>query len=104
MYFFRNHALSPLTQVFIALRFYATGSFEIVVGDFVGVHKSTVCQVIKNVTRAIAGLAPTKIKFPDHGLNDLKREFFEIARFPNVIGAIDCTHVPIQSPGKFGEM
>lgn len=27
------------------------------------------------------------------------REFFEIAKFPGVLGAIDCTHVPIVSPG-----
>ncbi|XP_045505967.1 putative nuclease HARBI1 [Colias croceus] len=32
-------------------------------------------------------------------LADTKQKFYEIARFPNVIGAIDCTHVKIESPG-----
>lgn len=27
------------------------------------------------------------------------REFYDLAQFPAVLGAIDCTHVPIQSPG-----
>lgn len=32
-------------------------------------------------------------------LNSVKEEFYSIASFPDVIGAIDCTHVRIQSPG-----
>ena len=31
--------------------------------------------------------------------------FCDIAKFPGVIGAIDCTHVPVQSPGgDLGEL
>ena len=33
----------------------------------------------------------------DH-LNKIKRDFHDIARFPNTVGAIDCTHVRIKSP------
>ncbi|XP_039287880.1 putative nuclease HARBI1 [Nilaparvata lugens] len=28
-----------------------------------------------------------------------KSDFFQMRRFPNVVGCIDCTHVKIQSPG-----
>jgi hypothetical protein len=28
-----------------------------------------------------------------------KQGFFQIAGFPRVVGAVDCTHVSIQSPG-----
>lgn len=28
-------------------------------------------------------------------------EFYGLSAFPKVIGAIDCTHVPIKSPGKY---
>ena len=38
----RNHALPPLQQVLVALRFYASGSFLQVIGDSAGVDKSTV--------------------------------------------------------------
>ena len=40
----RNHALSPLVQVFVALRFFASGSFLEVIGDTFGLPKSTVSQ------------------------------------------------------------
>lgn len=84
------------------MRFYACGSMIIVAGDFGGIHKATASQVIKEVSRAIASLAPTYIKMPENNA-ELAREkemFYNISRFPNVIGAIDCTHVRIQSPGK----
>ena len=38
----RNHALHPLHQVLIALRFYASGSFLQVIADTFGFDKSTV--------------------------------------------------------------
>ncbi|XP_023311821.1 putative nuclease HARBI1 [Anoplophora glabripennis] len=97
--FFRNHALLPLTQLLISLRFYACGSILLVAADFGGVHKSTASRVIKNMSQAIASLAPTHIKMPENNreLAVEKEMFYNISRFPNVIGAIDCTHV--QSPG-----
>ena len=49
----RNHALTPLQQVLIALRFYASGSFLQVIGDTFGVDKSTVSRVITDVSRAL---------------------------------------------------
>ncbi|CAH1962127.1 unnamed protein product [Acanthoscelides obtectus] len=29
----------------------------------------------------------------------IRQEFFNIARFPRCIGALDCTHIKIKSPG-----
>ena len=42
----RNHALTPLHQVLIALRFFTSGSFLQVIGDTVGVDKSTVSRAV----------------------------------------------------------
>ena len=42
----RNHALSLLHQVLIALRFYTSGSFLQIIGDTFGVDKSTISRVI----------------------------------------------------------
>lgn len=72
-------------------------------GDFAGIHKSTASRIITKVTRALASLAPQYIKMPstDEEITDAKRKFYEIARFPKTIGAIDCTHVKIQSPGTY---
>ncbi|KAJ8943185.1 hypothetical protein NQ317_016990 [Molorchus minor] len=33
-------------------------------------------------------------------INNNHFAFYEKARFPRVIGSIDCTHIKIQSPGK----
>lgn len=97
----RNRALSPAVKFLLTLRFFATGSMLIVVGDFVGVSKAAACTCVKKVSRAIAELRSTYIKMPTspEDLRKTMEEFYEIARFPHVVGAIDCTHVKLQSPG-----
>lgn len=99
--FFRNNALTPGIMLLLTLRLYATGSMLVVAGDFCGVHKSTACKVVRKVSRAIASLRLQFIHFPETNQNILKTRqgFYDIARFPRCIGAIDCTHVRIQSPG-----
>lgn len=99
--YFRNHALLPITQILIALRFYATGSMLRVVGDFGGIDAGTASRVVKHVSIEIASLSHRYIQMPGIAeLEECKSDFQDIANFPNVIGAIDCTHVRIQSPGK----
>ncbi|KAF0767076.1 putative nuclease HARBI1 [Aphis craccivora] len=41
----RNMSLSPMLQLLIALRYYATGAFQAVLEDHTCVHKSTVCRI-----------------------------------------------------------
>uniref|UniRef100_A0A3B4U9L6 DDE Tnp4 domain-containing protein n=1 Tax=Seriola dumerili TaxID=41447 RepID=A0A3B4U9L6_SERDU len=53
----RSHSLCVEEQVVIALRFYASGSFHQVVGDNIGVDKSTVSDVVKAVSITLASLA-----------------------------------------------
>ena len=50
----QNHALSPLHQVLIALRFYASGGFLQVVGNTFGVDKSTVSHAITDAFRNLS--------------------------------------------------
>ena len=98
---FRNDAVTPTNQLLLTLRFYALGSMLFALGDFIGVSTSTASQIVKNVTIAIATLANQFIKLPegDNELDKCKTEFYGIAKFPKVLGALDCTHVKIQSPG-----
>ena len=49
----RNHSISALQQVLIALRFYASGSFLQVIGDTIGVAKSKISRVVTNVSLAL---------------------------------------------------
>jgi len=97
----RNNALPPMLQLVIALRYYATGCFQLVVADLTKVHKSTVCRAIHRVSRAIASLRAQYVSFPDSNDERMQtmREFYAIAQFPGVLGTIDCTHIPISSPG-----
>lgn len=93
--------MTSITKLLLTLRFYATGNFLITAGDFIGVSKSTASLIVKNVSVAIARLRPKFIKMPETEgeINTIQRQFYELAKFPRVICAIDCTHVKIQSPG-----
>ena len=100
----RNTASTGSTRrksILLALRFYATGSFIIVSADFMGISVSRGCEIIHEVTRQIALLRPQYIFMPrnDHEIHTIQRKFYELARFPKVVGSVDCTHIRIQSPG-----
>ncbi|XP_044259845.1 putative nuclease HARBI1 [Tribolium madens] len=77
----------------VTLRFYATGSFLQVVANFSGIgHR---------VSWAIARLETIFIKLPNTNqeMQCNSKEFYNTARFPKCIGALDCTHIKIMSPG-----
>lgn len=83
----------------IFLRFCATGTFLAL--EIGGVHLSTVSRVIVRVGRALARLYNQFIRMPTvNEIAECQLKFYENSRFPRVIGAIDCTHVKIQSPGN----
>lgn len=94
-------SVSPTNQLLSTLRFYATGSNQLTIGDYAGFSKSTAHRIVHRVSCAIASLRPQFIKFPEtiEEINSTQGDFHKIARFPRVIGAMDCTHVKIQSPG-----
>ena len=50
----RGLPLTPMQQVLIALRVYATGTFQRVIGNLFGVFVFVACTVIYKVSRAIA--------------------------------------------------
>lgn len=92
----RNSAVPPLLQLLIALRFYATGSFQMTDGDLFGVHQSTAGRIVHRVSTAISELRPKYITFPsEEEQQRIKRQFYGIKEFPGVIGCIDGTHVEL---------
>lgn len=93
----RNSPLPPLLQVLAALRFVATGSFYNLVGESLGVAKSTTGRAARYVCRLLAGKAGNYIKFP-RDVSSYKSRFFEIAGFPNVVGCVDGTQIKIKAP------
>lgn len=97
----KTRALSPLQQLLLTLRFYATGNFLRSVGEFSDVCVATACRVVRKVSITLALLRPRYIEMPQRRseMEEIKMEFFKLFNFPSVIGCIDATHVRIQSPG-----
>ncbi|KAK5646025.1 hypothetical protein RI129_004489 [Pyrocoelia pectoralis] len=88
-------------MVFATLRFLATGSIYSVVGEICGVDKATSCRAIDKVITAISELHHEFISMPTNldEISEIRQGFYNICKFPRCIGALDCTHVRIQSPG-----
>ena len=99
----RGLPLTPMQQVLVALRFYATGTFQRVIGHLFGVGAFAACTAIHKVSKAIAKQRTQFLSFPEN-LADTKRRFYDVAHFPGVIGAIDCTHIRIICPNKENAM
>ena len=93
----RNYALLSYLQVLTALRFYGTGSFQAVVGDTHGVHKSTVSRCINRVSTALCQRV-RQYSNDQSGRNDIKQRFNDYAGFPHTLGAVDGILIPIKKP------
>lgn len=67
-----------------------------------GISVATCSRIVRRVSEAIVTLRQEFIIFPETEQDQLKvkEAFYKIARFPNVLGCIDCTHIKIQSPGN----
>ncbi|XP_065219385.1 putative nuclease HARBI1 [Planococcus citri] len=96
----RSTVLSPAERLLLTLRFYATGSFPSNSGDLFGVDRSTARKIIALVSYHLASLRPTFILFPEttEEITEVQQQFYNIAKFPKCIGALDCTHMKIESP------
>ncbi|XP_028437520.1 putative nuclease HARBI1 [Perca flavescens] len=100
----QNHALTIPQTVCIGLRFFASGIFLYAVGDAENLSKATVCRSIRQMYLALKGFLNIFITFPGHKRTCfIKEEFYKIAGFPNVIGALDCTHIRIKHPSGVHE-
>lgn len=96
----RSHAIPGILKLFCVLRFCATGTFQAVIGDSIGIHKSSVSRIVARVTTALSTLRNEYIKFPvrEADMARTKQRFYDIAQFPRVIGAIDGTLINIKKP------
>lgn len=99
----RSKAMSPVDQFSAALRYYASGTFQIVVGDVCGLSQSSVCRSVSAVSEQLDLLWDTHVYFPRDfvEIQELKQDFYTLSRFPHVIGCIDGTHIPILRPTEF---
>lgn len=94
----RGNYIDPRVDVLCFLRYLCTGSFMEVSGDLLHISKASAHRAVHRVMLLIASLSDKYIKFPDD-TTAIKQDFFDLYGFPFVVGAIDCTHVQIQSVG-----
>ncbi|KAG5880719.1 hypothetical protein JTB14_025562 [Gonioctena quinquepunctata] len=96
-----NNSVSPINQLLTALLFYASSAHQINIGDIMHIDQSTVSRIIKKVSEAIASLRNQFITMPATPGQRLlcQNKFYQLVRFPRVIGCVDCTHIKIRSPG-----
>ncbi|XP_044759213.1 putative nuclease HARBI1 [Coccinella septempunctata] len=97
----RGGCITPIQQLLLTLRFYATGNMLITVADFMGVSEASASRIVERVSRAIASRSQKYIKMPETEaeMEEIAENFYKIASFPRVIGAIDCTLIRRDSPG-----
>jgi len=101
----RHHAVPAESQLVAALQFYASGSFQWMIGRSCRMSQPSVSNAIETVTNSLTKLAPKFITFPTDQQKIIanKLSFHSVAGFPNVLGAIDCTHVAIKAPSSHEE-
>ncbi|XP_046562240.1 putative nuclease HARBI1 [Haliotis rubra] len=92
----RSHAISPETQLLVTLRYLSKDGFLMEIGDLHGVHESSVSRSVHRTIRAINNVLD--IKFNPDANKVRMQDFYKIAEFPCVIGAIDGTLIPIKRP------
>ena len=96
----RCEALPIQLVVCVGLRFLATGSIYSMLGNGQGLSISTIFRCIHSVCEAISGNIKNFVVFPAsrEDVVSVKNGFMQTFNFPNVIGAIDGTHIPIVAP------
>lgn len=99
-----NRALTPEMKIIITLRYLATGKMQLCNADDLGVSQQTVSRVITEALEALSAphIINRFLKFPaNHQQHQIKADFYDIAGFPDVVGAIDGTHIRIVRPTEF---
>lgn len=66
--------------------------------------KSALHRAFIQVLKAVKAIGPEIIRWPSPDKRrDISRGFAAYSRFPNVVGAVDGTYVPIKAPEVDGE-
>ena len=90
----------PGLQLLAALRYLATGNFQLTVADTADMSQASASRCIRRVVRAITEVSARHIRFPTPAEEDaIMQAFSTIAGMPGCIGCIDGTLIPIRGPG-----
>ncbi|KAJ1098536.1 hypothetical protein NDU88_003646 [Pleurodeles waltl] len=91
--------ISPDVQVLSVLHFLASGSFQTTVAMASGMSQPMFSNVLSRVLAALLKHVRRYIVFPEvEDLPTVKGDFYALGHIPNIIGAIDGTHVALVPP------
>jgi len=92
--------IRPEKVLAIGLYRLAHGNSYVTIGAAFGVGKSTVIEAVQDVVGALYELRDNFIKFPSNEAETRAciNTFREASDLPNIVGAIDGTHIKIKSP------
>lgn len=92
----------PLTvemQLCAALRYIGTASLQLSVADTLNISQPTASRCLWRVCDAIIQNCMNYIRWPEN-IEQEKMEFFNIAGFPGIVGAVDGCQIRIMEPKK----
>ena len=92
--------LCPAKILAIGLYRLAHGNSYLTIGPAFNVGKSTVIEAVQDVVGALYELRDDHIKFPENlaEITTSIQSFEELSVLPNIVGAIDGSHVRIKAP------
>ncbi|KAJ1098726.1 hypothetical protein NDU88_003833 [Pleurodeles waltl] len=97
--------IPPLVQVLSVLHFLASGSFQTTVAIASGMSQPIFSNVLSRVLSALLKHMRSYIVFPQvEDLPTVKGDFYALGHIPNIIGAIDGTHVALVTPRRSEQM
>lgn len=95
-------SIEPPKKLALTLRFLATGDSFGTLAHLFRVGQSTVRVIIADVTEAISAHPELNklVQFPstEEEFYSTSKDFFDMFQFPNVVGAVDDTHIKILKP------
>ncbi|KAK4307202.1 hypothetical protein Pmani_021018 [Petrolisthes manimaculis] len=104
----RSHAVTPEMKVALTLRYFATGKMQLCNADDFGLSQPTISRAISQTVDALTAphIITRFIDFPTNPMEiqRIQADFYRIAGFPGVVGAIDGTHVKIVAPHDYEEV
>ncbi|KAJ1215276.1 hypothetical protein NDU88_002885 [Pleurodeles waltl] len=96
--------IPPQVQVLSVLHFLASGSFQTTVAIASGMSQPMFSNVLSRVFSALLKHMRSYIVFPQvEDLPTVKSDFYALGHIPNIIGAIDGTHVAVVYPPRRSE-
>ena len=99
-----RRCIAPEKVLAIGLHRMGHGSSYVAIGPNFNVGRSTVLEAMEDVVDGLLELKDTVIKFPSTEAEIVQsRETFQLwSALPNVVGAIDGTHIKIKKPVENG--